>query len=120
MLAFLIFLADQQQTDDKGSGLPNPMFLVIWLLVLFYFFMIRPARKQEKDRVSLVNTLKKGDRVLTNAGIIATIASIKEKDEEVHLKIDDNSPVRLCITKSSIVRKVTEDEEKKDKDKEEG
>ena len=52
--------------------------------------------------------MKKNDRVVTSGGIIAVISGIRDKDEEVTLKVDDNSNVRLRVTKASIVRVLTE------------
>ena len=56
--------------------------------------------------------LKKKDRVQTSSGILATVDSIK--DNEIVLKIDENSPVRLHVLKSSIVQVLATDETPKE------
>ncbi len=104
MLATLVVLAQQSgdaPVQQPGSSLG--MFVpLLFIVVLGYFFMIRPMRRQEQQRQALLGALKKNDRVVTSGGIIGTVAAIKEKEDEVTLKVDDN--VRLRVTRSSIVR----------------
>src|SRR6202000_2846362 len=56
-----------------GSFLP-----LILIVVVFYFFMIRPQVKKQKDQKKYVEELKKGDRVITHAGIHGRIADIND------------------------------------------
>jgi len=58
-----------------GLGMFLPMILII---VVFYFFMIRPQVKKQKDQKKYVEELKKGDKVITNAGIHGRIADVSE------------------------------------------
>jgi preprotein translocase subunit YajC len=81
------------------------------MVALGYFLLFRPVQKQERERKALVSALKKNDKVLTSGGIIGIVAAIKEKDDEVQLRIDDSSNVRLRVTKSSIVRVLNRDAE---------
>jgi preprotein translocase subunit YajC len=111
--SFSILLAD----DEPAAPTPpsNPLNLLFPLLIMgvfLYFMAIRPMRKQEKERKLLVEALKKNDRVLTSGGIIGVIANMK--DDEVLLKVDENSNVRLRVTRSSIVRVLSEKDATKD------
>lgn len=120
MLAFLLALVDQAEAAAEPAAPPNlltslgPMLPLIGVGFIFYFLMIRPMKKQERDRQSLLSNLKKNDRVVTSGGIIAVISGIRDKDEEVTLKVDENSNVRLRVTKASIVRVLTEPEANKE------
>jgi preprotein translocase subunit YajC len=58
-----------------GFGSFIPMILIV---VVFYFFMIRPQIKKQKDQKKYVNELKKGDKVITTAGIHGKIADVAE------------------------------------------
>jgi preprotein translocase subunit YajC len=103
--SFTILLAE----DDPAAQAPqsSPVGLLIPLLIMgvfLYFMAIRPMKKQEKERKLLIEALKKGDKVLTSGGIIGVIAGMRDKDDEITLKIDENSNVRLRVTRSSIVR----------------
>ncbi len=96
-------------------GSPIPMMVMVLAVGAFIFFMIiRPMKKQEKERKSLLESLKKDARVLTSGGIIGVIANIRDKDDEVVLKVDENSNVRLRVTRSSIVRVLSDKDPAKD------
>ena len=109
--ALLLFAADEKVPEG-----PNPLIQLAPLLLIigvFYFLIIMPARKRERQqREMLFNTLKKNDEVVTSAGIIGTVANIKE--DEVTLKVDESSNVRIRVLKSSIVRIVSPKEPGKD------
>jgi len=61
--------------DAGGFGMFLPMVLII---VVFYFFMIRPQVKKQKDQKKYVTELKKGDKVITNAGMHGRIAEVAD------------------------------------------
>lgn len=75
-----------------------PLFMLLFLFLFLYFFTIRPHRKEEKRRQQLIASLKKGDVVVTQAGIVGTVHSIK--DDTVILRIGDNA--KLEVLKSTI------------------
>ena len=58
-------------------NLPPELFLVA-MFVLLYFLLIRPQQKRAKDHKNLLKTLKKGDEVVTNGGIVGKINSVDE------------------------------------------
>ena len=80
MLIYGLFLdADAQNTAGaNGSGWYTIIMLGI-MLVVFYFFMIRPQKKQEKETAEMRNNLQVGDEITTIGGIIGKIVSIKEE-----------------------------------------
>jgi preprotein translocase subunit YajC len=97
-----------------GGGAPMwPMFLLIF--VVFYFFLIRPQHKKQKDMQAMLNSLAKGDRVVTIGGILGTIVNIKKKDEKnsgddtVVLKVSDTT--KLEMLRSSIARVIAKESE---------
>ncbi len=115
MLSTILLLA--QQTPDapqQGSPLFGLLPPLLIMGVLFWFFMVRPMKRQEQERQALLSALKKNDKVITSGGIIGIVAAIKEKEDEVTLKVDESSNVRLRVTKGSIVRIVGGDEAAKD------
>lgn len=67
-------------------GLPLLLLVVFWWL-----FLIKPQQDQEKKRRKMMSELKKGDRVVTTAGIIATVADLKKNT--VVLRISDKTEV---------------------------
>lgn len=71
---------------------------VIFIFIIFYFLLIRPQKKQEKERQKMISALDKNDEVVTTSGIHGTIVNVKEKT--FILRIDDNT--RMEIEKNSI------------------
>lgn len=60
------------------------------MIVIFYFLLIRPQQKKEKERKNMITALKQGDRVLTAGGLYGIVDSFKEGDVVV-LKISGNT-----------------------------
>jgi preprotein translocase subunit YajC len=92
-----------QGGSPSGGG--GGISLIIMFALIFgvmYFFMIRPQQKKEKQRQKMIGELKKGDKVLTNSGMIGTIWGIK--DNIIVLKVDEE--VKVEFLKSAIAGKV--------------
>lgn len=95
--------------DGRPAGAPNGglMMMVPWIAILgvFYFLLIRPQQKQAKQHQALLDNLKRGDRVLTQGGIYATIQSVKGKILEVKLSED----VKVLLSRSHVAQVVPND-----------
>jgi preprotein translocase subunit YajC len=64
---------------QTGQQMPLPFILtLVVFFFVWYFLLIRPQRSQAKKRQEMLNTLKRGDRVVTMGGIHATVADLKE------------------------------------------
>ena len=86
----------------QGRG-PNFLILMLATIAIFYFFMIRPQQKKEKQRKKLISELKPGDKVLTVGGMYGVVDSIKENDILV-VKVDKNTKIEFA--RSAINTKV--------------
>lgn len=73
---------------------------LILIFIIFYFFLIRPQQKRQKDLQKMVEELKKGDRVVTIGGVIGTITSIQ--NDYVVIKVGDNENTKMEILKSAV------------------
>jgi preprotein translocase subunit YajC len=111
MLIGLLLAVDEAAKQTPGEA-PGWYSLVLFggIALLFYFLMIAPMKKQEKQRQALVATLKKNDKIINSGGIIGIVDSVKEKENEVVLKGG------LRVTKASIVQIVSEDTSKEQKE----
>ncbi|CAN5336874.1 preprotein translocase subunit YajC [soil metagenome] len=78
---------------QAGSGFGTQQLIMFGLIaVVFYFFMIRPQVKKQKDQKKYVNELKKGDKVVTTAGIHGRIVDVNETTFLVEV---DNGKIRF-------------------------
>jgi len=68
------------------------------IFLVFYFLVMAPANKQKRKTQEMLNSLKKGDRVVTSGGIYGTVQGVEP--EVVYLKIADN--VRVKVARSAI------------------
>jgi len=84
-----------------GAGAQNPwlgMVPMVAIFAIFYFLLVVPMRKRQKNLQTLTENLKKGDRVVTTGGLYGEIAAIDAT--VVVLKVADN--VKLRVAKSAI------------------
>lgn len=87
--------------NPQGAGLAQ-LFPLVLILLIFYFILIRPQQKQQKEYAKMLEGLKKNDQIVTSGGVHATIVNIKEKTFVI--RIDDN--VRVEIDKNAVGRLV--------------
>lgn len=81
-----------------GLGAYGQFIPLVLIIVVFYFFMIRPQVKKQKDQKKYVDELKKGDKVVTSAGIHGKIVEVG--DVTILIEVDNN--VKIRFDKSSI------------------
>lgn len=96
MLNTLIPLAMAPAPGGAGQPAQSPMFMFGWLAImiaLFYFMLIRPQRRREKERLQLLEAIKTGDRVLFAGGLIGVVTNVKEKTYVI--KVADKTKVEV-------------------------
>ena len=76
----------------------STLIMFALIIAIFYFLILRPQQKRQKDRQKLLETLKKGDKVLTAGGMYGTIAGIDEKT--VLIQVADG--VKMKFERSSV------------------
>ncbi|MBQ0003482.1 MAG: preprotein translocase subunit YajC [Treponema sp.] len=84
------------------------LIMIVAMVAIFYFLLIRPQKKQEKETKKMLDNLKKGDKVVTIGGIYGVVSSLK--DNSVVVKVDTDAKIEF--TKTAIARVVNESEEK--------
>ncbi len=99
---FANILAMSPQGQQGGSGSLISMLVMFGAVILImYFLMIRPQQKRQKEHQKMLENLKKGDKVITTAGIHGTITDID--GSSMILQVSDN--VKITFEKSSIAAK---------------
>ena len=89
---------------DVVEGAPhvNPLvqFMpIILMFAIFYFLLIRPQQKKQKDLQTMITQIKKGDKVVTSGGILGTVSSLQ--DDYVVLTVGE-SDTKIEVLKSAI------------------
>ena len=119
MLLQSVVMAQLFGGGGAGSGASSTTSTILSLVpfalifVIFYFLVILPQHKRSKQQKSLLEALKKGDKVVTASGIWGTISNLGK--ETVTLQIADTTKIR--IQRDQIARLRGGDDEDKDKDK---
>ena len=86
------------QAGDGGGGLTSTILMFGVIILIFYFFILRPQQKRQKERQKLLESLKKGDKVVTAGGLHGTIIGMEEKT--VLVQVTDT--VKLKVEKGSV------------------
>lgn len=100
-----IFMLTLQETGTQGplGGFGQWGFLLI-LFVVFWFFMIRPQMKRQKELKTYRDSLKKGDKIMTTGGIFGKIVEIN--DFTVIIEVE--SQARMKVSKEAVIKDTTD------------
>ncbi len=82
-----------QAGDNGGSGFEALLPLVL-IFVVFYFLLIRPQQKKQKQHKEMLVAIRRGDRVVTGGGIVGTVTKVID-DKELAVEITDGVKVRV-------------------------
>ena len=96
MNLFVLYLLMGAPQGGEGAATSNPIMTFlpfVAIIAIFYFLIIRPQNKKQKETQRMLADLKKGDRVVTIGGVHGTIQSIK--DSSVILKVDENCKIEF-------------------------
>ncbi len=93
----------------EGSGIGQFIPLIL-IFVIFYFFLIRPQQKKVKEHKAMVESLKRGDKVITSGGITGTVERIID-NEKVEVEIAEN--VKVEIVKATGIQALSNNSEVK-------
>jgi len=99
----LPLMAQPQGQGSAAGGMANFMVMMLAVFMIFFFLVIRPQRKQQKEREAMIEGVKKGDEVLTAGGILGTV--VGRKGDVVIVKVDDQTKLRVQKTAITSVLK---------------
>jgi preprotein translocase subunit YajC len=110
MINIINFLISQASSGTEGltpeacggEGGFSPMIFMVLIFAVFYFLFIRPSQTQQKKHKEMIESLQKGDKVVTSGGIHGKITQIK--DLTVKIKVSDKTEIEL---EKGMIRKVT-------------
>jgi preprotein translocase subunit YajC len=106
LVTLLVFIGGcyTAPTGTEGGGTTSTLYMIVFLVLIFamfYFLMIRPQRKRQKEHQQLMEELKRGDKVITAGGIFGVIESVSE--DSVVIKVESGATMR--VAKGSVAVK---------------
>jgi len=112
-----LLMATPQAADGSQGGAGGFMTFLpfVAIIAIFYFLIIRPQNKKQKETQKMLSALKKGDKVVTIGGIHGTIQTVRE--QSVVVKVDDNTKIEF--NRSAISSILTAAKEDKEEEKQE-
>mgnify|MGYP001118585059 CR=1 FL=1 len=102
LITLLVFIGGCVPPEGAEGGFDWTIIVFLALIFgVFYFIMIRPQRKRQKEHEELIRELRKGDRVITSGGIYGVIESTSE--DSIVIKVESGTTIR--VARSSVALK---------------
>ena len=98
-----------------GDPMNSLLFYMLMMVVIFYFLVIRPQSQRAKKHRELIETVRRGDTVITAGGFIGRVVKSAENSDEVEVELSEQMKVR--VLKSTLMDVRTKGEPVKDGDK---
>jgi preprotein translocase subunit YajC len=111
MFAIVTLVAQTAPAGAPKDGAPPGimMFGLILMVGVFFYIMMRGDRSQKKKKETMLNAMKKNDRVMTIGGIVGTIVQVR--DNEVVLKVDEATNTKVTFIKRAIQQVLADDDD---------
>ncbi|MFC1915495.1 preprotein translocase subunit YajC [Chloroflexota bacterium] len=96
LITLLVFIGGCAPAPEGGEGGFDWTMIIFLVLIfaVFYFLIIRPQRKRQKQHEEMMQELKRGDKVITSGGIFGVVESIS--DDSVVIKIESGATIRVA------------------------
>jgi len=101
------------QGGDAGGGLMSTLIMFGLIIGIFYFLILRPQQKRQKERQKLLDAVKKGDKIITSAGLHGTVAGLDDKT--LLIQVADNVKMKFDRSAVASILKEGEPEQKESK-----
>lgn len=113
---FIVSPANAQPAPSMFGGFDIMSILpLVLIFAVFYFFLIRPQQKKAQEQKNLLSTLRRGDRIITNGGLIGVIHKVVN-DQELQVEIAEG--VRVRVVRSMVTTVLSKTEPIADKEEE--
>lgn len=106
-----IAMTSPQQQGQQGSPWTSMFLMLGMIFIIFYFLILRPQQRQQKEQQKKIESLEKGDKVITIGGIYGMVENVRKDKNIVVLKIADN--VKVEFSRSSVATIIKPEDEAK-------
>jgi preprotein translocase subunit YajC len=103
---YLLAMAQPPQSGQQANPIAAFMPLIL-IFIIFYFLLIRPQQKKQKEAQKMLSEIQKGDKVITTGGIHGIVANIKE--DIISVKIAENVKIDVSRSCIAVVKKEKEE-----------
>jgi preprotein translocase subunit YajC len=100
-----------QQAPGGMESILSSIVPFLLIIVIFYFLILRPQQKRQKERAKLLESIKRGDKIITAGGLHGTIEAIEDKS--ILVKISENVKVKMERSAITTIIGVTDIEPEK-------
>jgi preprotein translocase subunit YajC len=106
----MLFAMAQPQGGNPEGSLISTLIMFTLIIAIFYFMILRPQQKRQKERQKMLEAVKKGDKVVTTGGLHGTVAGLDEKTvlvqvaENMKLKFD-RSAIGAVVREGEVAEK---------------
>lgn len=108
----------QAAASDPASAFTSFIPLIL-IFVVFYFLLIRPQQKRAKEHKAMLEAVRRGDRIVTNGGLVGLVTKVMEAERELQVEIAEGVRVRVMRDMIASVLSKTEPVPANDADKSE-
>ncbi len=112
MSFFLMGPTAEGQSPFSWSEFLMPFILVFFIM---WLFLIRPQRKEQKKREEMLSSMRKGDTVVTNGGIVGKVVKLKE--DRIEIKVDESHDIKMTFLRSAVLNVIAKDEKEPEETK---
>jgi preprotein translocase subunit YajC len=103
---------DPSKADPNAApgGFGTAMLMPLAAIgLLFYFLILRPEKRKQADHKSLLEAIKKNDRVVTIGGIYGVVSNVQKDGDRVTIKVDEANNTKIDVTFSAIARVISDE-----------
>lgn len=101
----MFFITDAHAAAGAAGGMEDilmQMLPMVLIFVAFWFFLIRPQQKRQKEHIKMVEALTKGDEVLTAGGLSGRVESVEDQYMNVQIASVDDKPVVIRMQRMAV------------------
>ncbi len=100
----MLFIADAYAQGAPAAGEPGymPLVFIALMFVVFYFMLIRPQAKKQKEHKSMIEALAKGDEVVTGGGLVGRVAEMSEQYITLQVGAVGGQPVQVSVQRAAV------------------
>ena len=92
----------QQGAAPSDAGGMMPLVFIVVMFAIFYFLLIRPQAKRQKELKAMIEALNKGDEVVTSGGLVGRITDISDQYLTLQVATVGGQPVAVSVQRSSV------------------